>query len=336
MRKYVLSEAAGIEGWDLVQAEPSALGPYDVRVDLRAWSLNYRDMMITEGTYGGQRLPGLVPLSDGAGEVVEVGSAVTQFKPGDRVASCFFRDWIDGPLTPEKAKSALGGAVDGVLAEEVVLPETSWVRAPNGFSHVEAATLPCAGLTAWHALFDVARLQPGQTVLVQGTGGVSMFALQCAKAAGAKVIVTSSSDEKLAKAFERGADQGINYRANPDWEREAFELTGREGVDVVIEVGGADTLPRSLKALRYGGNVVVIGVLSGVTVQFPVGFLFSRNAHVTGIYVGSRTQFQSMVRGIEASGIHPVIDREFGFDDAKSALQHLKSGQHMGKVAIVR
>lgn len=336
MKRYVLGETPGVDSWQAEIVNDAPLGPKDVRVDMRAWSLNYRDLMVAEGTYGGRRLAGLVPLSDGAGEVIEIGSEVSRFKVGDNIATCFFRDWHEGDLTPAKGKTARGGGIDGVLAERMVFGEESIVRAPENLSNCEAATLPCAGLTAWHALYDAHRLQPGQTVLVQGTGGVSTFALQFAKAGGARVIVTSSSNDKLSHAEDLGADERINYNETPDWERAAFELTGGAGVDMIVEVGGSDTLPRSLRAVRYGGTVAVIGVLSGGQVQFPVGFLFSKNVQMKGIYVGSRTQFEAMNRAIEVNDIHPVVDREFGFDDAVDALRFLQKGEHVGKVVIVR
>jgi len=336
MKRYVLGEAAGIDSWRLEEAGEPTVGPGEVRVDMRAWSLNYRDLMVAEGTYGGKRQPGLVPLSDGAGVVVEVGSQVTDLKAGDEVATCFFRDWQEGDLNAAKGKSARGGAIDGILSERIVAPANSLAKIPSNLSLPEAATLPCAAVTAWNALFDASDLRAGETVLVQGTGGVSIFALQLAKAAGARVIVTSSSDAKLAHASDLGADEGINYRENPDWERAAFELTGDVGVDVILEVGGTDTLPRSLKAIRPAGRIAVIGVLTGGLVQFPIGYLFSKNARMTGIYVGSRAQFLAMNRAIETSDIHPVIDREFSFDNAAQALRYMQSGEHVGKIVIVR
>jgi len=336
MRRYVLGDKPGVDTWKLENVTDAPLGPGEVRIEMRAWSLNYRDLLVAKGEYGGKFVPGLVPLSDGAGEIVEVGAGVTRFKVGDRVASCFFRDWVEGPLTAAKGKSALGGAIDGVLAERVVLPETGVVKAPEGLSHEETATLPCAGLTAWNALFDTGNLQPGQTLLVQGTGGVSIFALQFAKAAGAKVIVTSSSDAKLGLAHEMGADEGVNYMVQPDWDRFAFEKSGGVGVDVVIEVGGSDTLSRSLRAVKHGGKVVAIGVLSGGVAELSIGFLLTKNIQLTGIYVGNRTQFEAMNRAITIAGISPVVDKVFRFDDAVNALRHLEGASHLGKIVIAR
>lgn len=336
MKRYVLGEEPGIDSWTLEEAGEPTVGPGEVRLDMRAWSLNYRDLMVAEGTYGGKRQPGLVPLSDGSGVVVEVGSQVADLKVGDKVATCFFRDWQEGELTAAKAKSARGGSIDGVLSERIVTPANSLVKIPANLSFAEAATLPCAAVTAWNALFDASDLKPGETVLVQGTGGVSIFALQLAKAAGARVIVTSSSTAKLEHAADLGADEGINYRENPDWDKAAFEMTGGIGVDVILEVGGTDTLPRSLRSIRHTGRIAVIGVLTGGLVQFPIGYLFSKNARMMGIYVGSREQFMAMNKAIETSDIHPVIDREFCFEDASDALKFMQTGEHVGKIVIVK
>jgi len=336
MKRYVLGAESGIDSWKLEEAGEPTVGSGEVRVDMRAWSLNYRDLMVAEGTYGGKRQPGLIPLSDGSGVVVEVGAHVTDLKVGDEVATCFFRDWQEGELTAAKAKSARGGVIDGVLSERIVAPANSLVKIPANLSFAEAAALPCAAVTAWNALFDASDLKPGETVLVQGTGGVSIFALQLAKAAGARVIVTSSSTGKLEHAADLGADEGINYRENPDWDKAAFELTGGIGVDVILEVGGTDTLPRSLRAIRHTGNIAVIGVLTGGLVQFPSGYLFSKNARMTGIYVGSRQQFIAMNKAIEISDIHPVIDREFCFEDAVDAVKYMQAAEHVGKIVIVK
>ncbi|AIE85235.1 zinc-dependent alcohol dehydrogenase family protein [Fimbriimonas ginsengisoli] len=336
MQRYVLGQAPGIDQLRLEEASETELGMDGVRVEMRAWSLNYRDLMVVKGTYGGRYQPGLIPLSDGVGHVIEVGSTVTRFKVGDRVASCFFRDWIEGPLTPVKAKTALGGGVPGVLADRVVLPEHGLVHVPESLSDLEAATLPCAGVTAWNALIDTAVLRPGQTVLLQGTGGVSMQALGIAKAAGARVMITSSSNEKLERAKQLGAEATVNYREQPEWDRAAYEWTGGRGVDVVVEVGGADTLPKSLRSLTYGGNIAVIGVLTGANPEMPLPYLFSKNARMTGIYVGSRLQFEAMNRAIEQNKIRPVIDRVFEFEEAADAFRHMESGSHFGKIVISR
>lgn len=336
MRRYVLGDTPGAGAWRLENVPDSPLGTGEVRVEMRAWSLNARDLLVATGDYGGKHQPGLIPLSDGAGEVSQIGTGVTRFKPGDRVVNCFFRDWVEGPLTPAKGKTSFGGAVPGVLAERVVLPESALVAIPDGLSFEEASTLPCAGVTAWNALFDTGGLMPGQTVLVQGTGGVSIFALQFAKAAGCRVLITSSSDAKLGLAHELGADAGVNYVKQADWDRFAFEQTGGEGVELVLEVGGTDTVGRSLRAVRYGGKIVVIGVLSGRVAEVPLGYLFTKNVQMIGIYVGSRRQFEAMSRFIELNSISPVVDRVFRFEEAPAALRHLESAAHMGKIVIAR
>jgi NADPH:quinone reductase-like Zn-dependent oxidoreductase len=335
MRAYRIHRADGPDALtreDLPEPEPEA-EPGRVVVRVRAASLNYRDLMVIQGGYGrNQPLP-LVPLSDGAGEVAAVGSGVTRFRPGDRVAGCFFSDWSEGPLNEAAAKSALGGAVDGVLAEQVALPEGGLVRVPDHLTDEEAACLPCAALTAWHALMEGGGLKAGQTVLVQGTGGVSLFALQFARMAGARVIATSSSDAKLARARELGASDGINYRTTPDWDVAARNLTEGLGVDLVVEVGGAGTLPRSIKAVRLGGQIALIGVLTGGG-EFDPRPLLMRNIRLQGIYVGSRAMFEAMNRAIALHRLRPVVDRVFPFDQAAQAYKHLQGGSHFGKVVI--
>jgi len=273
----------------------------------------------------------LVPLSDGAGEVVEIGSGVTRWTVGDRVAGCFFQGWIEGPITAAKASTALGGAIDGVLSETVVLHESGLVAVPNHLSFEEASCLPCAALTAWNALFETGRVGPGTTVLLQGTGGVSIFALQFAKAAGARVILTSSSDEKLERARSMGADHTINYRTEENWDKAAAAFAE---VDLIVEVGGAGTLGRSLRAVRSGGQIVSIGLLTGGASELTLGFLLTKNITLTGIYVGSRLMFEAMNRAIAQHELHPVVDRTVPFEEAPAALAHLASGAHFGKVVI--
>jgi NADPH:quinone reductase-like Zn-dependent oxidoreductase len=263
-----------------------------------------------------------------------VGDEVTQWKAGDRVCGIFMQRWLDGEPSPAKSKHALGGDVDGMLATEVVLSQDGLVRVPDHLSFEEAATLPCAAVTAWNALFKVADTQPGHTVLILGTGGVSIFALQFAKMAGARVLGTSSSDEKLAHAAKLGLDAGLNYRANPDWEKWAFEQTGGEGVDLVVEVGGSGTLPHALKALRHGGTVAQIGVLAGASDALDIRPIFAKQLRIHGVYVGSRADFLAMNRAITQSRLKPVIDRVFGFEKALGALRHMESGAHFGKIVI--
>ncbi|MBN9502303.1 MAG: NAD(P)-dependent alcohol dehydrogenase [Armatimonadetes bacterium 55-13] len=334
MKSYVLKEAPGFESLDLVEKELGPIGPHEVRVRVRAISLNYRDLMVAKGAYGTKGFQPVVPASDGAGEVVEVGSAVTRWKAGDKVAGIFMQTWLAGPPAASYAASALGGAIDGMMAEEVVLHEDGLVAIPAGYSFEEAATLPCAAVTAWNAFYGSGALKAGDTVLLQGTGGVSLFALQLAKAAGARVMITSSSDEKLVRAKELGADETINYRTKENWEVEAFRLTDSRGVDQVVEVGGGGTLNRSLKAVRYGGTVSVIGVLSGTSGEVATPLILGKAIRVQGIYVGSRTMFEDMNRAIEANGIRPVIDRVFEFSEAKAAYEYMESAQHFGKIVI--
>jgi NADPH:quinone reductase-like Zn-dependent oxidoreductase len=332
MKTYQIQTAAGIDGLklvDLPQLKPEA-GQILVRV--RATSLNYRDTAVVSGIYPGQTLP-VIPLSDGAGEVVGVGEGVTRVKVGDRVAGIFFQDWIAGKLTREKIKSALGGAIDGMLAEYVVLNQAGVVVLPDHLSYEEGASLPCAAVTAWQSLVTRGALAAGETVLLLGTGGVSIFALQFAKLLGAKIIITSSSDEKLERAKAMGAHETINYKTFPDWQKKVWELTQKEGVDQVIEVGGAGTLDRSLQSVRVGGRVSLIGVLGGAGEVNHVNIL-QKSIDVQGIYVGSREMFESMNRAIALHQIKPVIDRVFPLEAAPEAYRYLQSGRHFGKVVI--
>lgn len=308
-------------------------GPGQVLVRVRAASLNYRDLGVAGGRSArGPALPNLVPLSDGAGEVVEIGAGVTRVKPGDRVAGIFMQSWIGGEIEPDHVASSLGGAIDGVLGEYVLFDHDGLVRVPAHLSFEEAATLPCAGVTAWNALYGGRPLRAGESVLVLGTGGVSIFALQFAHAGGARVIATSSSDGKLAQVKALGASDGINYRHHPEWHIEVQKLTGGIGVDYVVEVGGAGTLQRSMEAVRAGGQVPLIGVLTSGEIN-PTTML-RRNLTLRGIYVGSRQMFEAMNRAIELHNIHPVIDQVFDFEQAKEAYRRLQSQAHVGKVVI--
>jgi NADPH:quinone reductase-like Zn-dependent oxidoreductase len=276
----------------------------------------------------------LIPLSDGAGEVIEVGPGVTRVKVGDRVAGCFFQRWAGGDAPSDVHTSALGGGIDGMLAEYAVLEEDGVVKIPAHLSLEEGATLPCAGVTVWNAMMEHAKLIAGQTVLLQGTGGVSIFGLQLARMMGIQVIITSSSDDKLARAEALGANQGINYKTTPDWEKAALGLTGGRGVDHVVEVGGAATLARSFGAIRVGGKITMIGGLSGPATEINPGLIFARRANVQGISVGSMQMFEAMSRAIAASGIKPVVDKIFAFDEAQAAYRHMASGAHFGKIVI--
>ncbi len=332
MKQYRITGTSvdAVRRFPTTQPDP---GPGEMLVRMRAFSLNYRDLMLAEGRYGAPTPPDLVPFSDGAGEVVAVGAGVRRFKPGDRVASCFFADWDDGELSQAGANSARGGAIDGVASEYALLGERGAVHVPAGYGFDEAATLPCAALTAWNALVPFGRIAAGSTVLVQGTGGVSVFALQFARGMGARVICTSSSDAKLERAAALGADATINYASTPDWQDEVRRLTGRAGVDLVVEVGGAGTLGRSMQAARAGGRIAVIGVLTGRADVDPSAILFRRLC-LQGLLVGSRRMFEAMNQAIGMLSLRPVIDRRFGFDEVPAALHHLKGGGHFGKVVI--
>ncbi|MEH2284514.1 MAG: NAD(P)-dependent alcohol dehydrogenase [Nostoc sp.] len=334
MKAYEIQSNAGIDALALVdrpQAKPAAA---QVLIQVKAISLNYRDLLVIEGAYGaGQKYP-LIPVSDGAGEVVAVGEGVTRVKIGDRVAGIFFQDWIYGSLTKEKMKSDLGGGIDGMLAEYVVLHQDGLVILPDHLSYIEGATLPCAAVTAWHGLVTKGNIRAGDSILLLGTGGVSIFALQFAKIHGARAIITSSSDQKLAQAKQLGADETINYKITPDWEKQVYQLTNRTGVDHVVEVGGAGTLPKSLQAVRIGGRISLIGVLSGRGNEIdPMPILF-KSLTVQGIYVGSREMFEAMNQAMQQHQIKPIIDRVFPFTEAREAYHYLKSAAHFGKIVM--
>jgi NADPH:quinone reductase-like Zn-dependent oxidoreductase len=334
MRAYEL-QGRGIDSLAIVERPSPEPGPGQVRVRIRAGSLNYRDLLIARGAYGrgAPKLP-LVPLSDGAGEVVAVGAGVSRLKPGDRVAGNFFQKWIDGPFDADKGASALGGAIDGVLAEEVLFEEQAAVKFPDALSYEQAATLPCAGVTAWVGLVELGKLARDETVLAMGTGGVSIFALQIAKGLGARVLLTSSHDEKLERGKALGADGTINYRTTPQWDVRARELTAGRGVDHILEVGGAVTLATSLGALRDGGHLALVGLLGGERADRQVAEKDERRIRVDSVYVGSVRHFEALNASIERTGLRPVVDRVFPFDQAKEAYRHLESGQHFGKVVI--
>ncbi|HEY4775588.1 MAG TPA: NAD(P)-dependent alcohol dehydrogenase [Xanthobacteraceae bacterium] len=333
MRVYQLPQASGIEALVKVDVPEPRPAYRQVLVKVTACSLNYRDLAIAIGRYRMPVKPNVIPLSDGAGEVVEVGPGVGRVKVGDRVAGCFFQRWVGGLPSEHTQASALGGSIDGMLAPYAVLEEDGVVKLPAHLSDVEGATLPCAAVTAWNALVEHGRIIAGQTVLVQGTGGVSIFALQFARLFGAQVIATSSSDEKLARVKGLGAAHGINYKATPDWDKAAIELTGGTGVDQVIEVGGAGTMAKSLGAVRVGGKVSMIGVLSGPADLNPM-LIMARRANVQGISVGSTQMFEAMNRAIAVAGLKPVIDKVFEFDEAVAAYRHLQSATHFGKIVI--
>ena len=334
MKAYQLTTPNGADALQPTQlAEPKpAAGQVLVRV--RATSLNYRDLMVASGRYGpGVPLP-LIPLSDGAGEIAAVGDGVTRWKVGDRVTGTFFQNWPGGPLRREVFETALGGAINGMLAEYVSLSADGVVAIPSHLNFAEGATLPCAALTAWHALVTGGKVSAGQTVLVLGTGGVSMFALQFAKMHGARVLITSGSDAKLARAKTLGADEIINYRTTPDWEKEVFRLTDKAGADHVVEVGGTDTFPKSLRAAALGGTISVIGGVSGFTSEVALRDILVKSVLIRGIFVGSRDMFETMNRAISQQQLRPVVDRAFPFSEAPAAYRYQESGAHFAKVVI--
>jgi NADPH:quinone reductase-like Zn-dependent oxidoreductase len=333
MKAFEIKQASGIDSLTFAERPDPKPGYGQVLVKIKAASLNYRDLLVVKGAYSRNLPPGLVPCSDGAGEVVETGDGVTHIKPGDRVAGIYMQTWISGELDESKAKSALGGAIDGVLAEYALFHEDGLVRVPEHLSYEGAATLPCAAVTAWNGLITSGGLKPGDTVLVLGTGGVSIFALQFAKISGARVIATSSSDEKLERVKQLGASDGINYKSTPDWDKRILEITGRRGVDHVVEVGGAGTLPKSLRAVRMGGHISLIGVLTGAGEANPLPAVM-KNIRIQGIYVGSREMFEAMNSAITLNQLHPVIDRVFSFEESKEAFRYMESGAHFGKVVI--
>ena len=332
MKVWQVAREWSIDAMELVERPDPEPGAGQITVRMRAASLNYRDLLTVQGKGGAYKLP-LIPFSDGAGEVTAAGDGVTRVAVGDRVCPMFFPSWFDGGPSAINRRLALGGTRPGVLQELMVLDAESVSRIPDHLSFEEAATLPCAGLTAWRALFDEARIRPGQTILVQGTGGVSIFALQFAKLAGATVIVTSSSDAKLERARTLGADHTINYRTVAEWGKAAADWAGG-GVDHVVEVGGKDTFQQSIEAVRVGGTILVIGVLSGFSQQIAMPSLFSKNLHVIGLSVGSRRMFENMVAAIARNHIKPVVDRTFGFAEVPDALRLMQQAGHFGKIAI--
>ena len=334
MRSWEIRGDFGLENLAIAEKPEPEPGPGEVVVGVRACSLNYRDLQVVRGQYGPNIPLPLVPFSDGAGEVVAVGEGVTRFAEGDRVSGIFMQGWISGEVTPDAAASALGGAINGMLSEKVVLSEEGLVHIPEHLSFEEASTLPCAAVTAWNGLVEKGGLKAGDTVLVQGTGGVSIFALQFAKMFGARAIATSSSDEKLERALSLGASEGINYKTTPEWDERTLELTGGRGVDHVVEVGGPDTLNGSLSAVRMGGGIYMIGVLTGISGEVNTALILRKTIRVQGIYVGSRAMFEAMNRAISLNEMRPVIDRTFSFEEAPDALRHMESAAHFGKIVV--
>lgn len=332
MRVIRLQAPGGLDRLQLSQEPVRDPGPGEVRVRLHASSLNYHDLLVVQG-----KIPcadGRIPMSDGAGEIEAIGEGVDSFKPGDAVVSTFWPYWLSGDLVPAIKRVVPGDSMDGYARDSVCMPAHAFTRAPAGLSHAEAATLTCAGVTAWRGLVTCGQVRPGDTVLVQGTGGVSLFALQFAKAAGARVIATSSSDARLDKLRALGADELINYRSEPQWGRKARALTDGRGVDHVIEVGGPGTLKQSNAACRTGGHIALVGVLTGMAGEVSIPAVFSSQLRISGISVGSRTDQEDMIRAITVNRIRPVIDRHYGLEDIAQAFAYFESQQHFGKVCL--
>jgi NADPH:quinone reductase-like Zn-dependent oxidoreductase len=333
--KAMVMSALGAVNLALSELPEPAPNPGEVLVRLRAAALNFRDLLMLDGKYGSwQRRESLILLSDGAGEVAAVGSGVSEWKVGDRVVGCFFPDWTDGPPTEDNTRRALGGSVDGVAAEYRVFGRNEILRVPPALSFVEAATLPCAALTAWNCLHTACQIGPEDIVLTQGTGGVSLFALQFARAAGAKIVATSSSEEKLARLRALGVSHVINYRSDAEWGKTTRKLSNGRGVDLVVEVGGASTIKQSIRAARMGGTVALVGMVSGSAQELNLPLVAMNSLRLIGVAVGSRAQFAAMLNAIERHKIKPIVDRVFPLADLGEALAWLKAGKHVGKVCV--
>ncbi|MGH1359193.1 MAG: zinc-dependent alcohol dehydrogenase family protein [Burkholderiaceae bacterium] len=332
MLAWQMVSGDGIDSLEQFQPTEVDPGPGQVTVAIKANSVNYRDYMIVSDPIARNIALPRIPNSDGAGQIVAVGPGVQGLQIGDRVATCFFQDWVDGPCSVQAMNSAMGGAIDGVLSRQVVLSATGVVKIPDALSYEEASTLPCAALTAWRAIVVEGQVKSGDTVLLLGTGGVSIFALQFLTMMGARAIITSSSGEKLQRAKQMGAWQTINYRTHPDWEQEVLKLTDGVGVDLVVEVGGAGTIARSVAATRVAGRIALIGILSGG--QFDPTAIMRKSINLQGIYVGSQAMFKDMVKAIDANGLKPVIDQVFGFNEAPAAYWSMAQAKHFGKIVI--
>jgi NADPH:quinone reductase-like Zn-dependent oxidoreductase len=331
MKRVELSSPATIDSLRLVEIDPPKPAAGELLVRVRTSSLNFHDYLVAVGILPAAE--GRVPMSDGIGEVVEAGSDVTEFKSGDRVMGTFFPDWLDGPATALNTARMRGDQVDGFASEYVTLPAHAFTKVPAGLSDEEAATLPCAGLTAWRALMVEGGIKPGDTVLIEGSGGVSIFALQFAKMAGATVIATSSTEEKLARLKSLGASHVVNYAETPEWGKKVREITDGKGVDHVVEVVGGD-LTQVMQARRVGGNIYMIGALSRKPVQFMAGAIINGNSSIVGLTVGSRKHQQDMVRAIEANGLKPVVDKVFPFTEIRQAFRHQEARAHFGKICL--
>ena len=335
MRVFQIEGDWGMANLKLAERPQPEPGPGEVLLRMKASSLNYRDLVVPERGYGRYTgtLP-LIPVSDGVGEVVAVGPGVRRVAPGDRVCPTYFQNWICGEPDLERLTGSLGGPIDGTLAEYMCLPEDGVVKAPAHLTDLEAATLPCAALTAWSALVTRSNTRPGDRVLVQGCGGVALFAVAFAKVLGAHVTVITSSDERAERVKAMGADATINYRAVPEWAKATQAITGGQGYDLILELGGEKTLPQSLRCIRPGGTLAMIGVLSGSTMTTPLGLIVTRQVRLQGVTVGNRDGLEAMLRAIEQHRIKPVVDRVFAFAELKEALAYLKSGAQFGKICI--
>lgn len=335
MRVFQIENDWGMDNLKLGTRPEPSVGPGQVLIKMKSSSLNFRDLLVPERGYG--RLTGnlpLIPVSDGVGEVLEVGEGVTRVATGDRVCPIFFQSWISGEPNQERFSSSLGGPLDGTMAEYMCLSEEGVSKAPGHLTDHEAATLPCAGLTAWSALCTCSTINPGAKVLIQGSGGVALFGLAFAKMAGAHVTVISSNDEKIERLKNLGADATINYTETPDWHKASREITEGRGFDHILELGGELTLPKSLACIKVGGTLSMIGVLSGVGMKASLGYVVTRQVRLQGVTVGHRDGFEAMTRAMELHKIKPIIDKEFAFDDLREALAYLKSGGHFGKICI--
>ena len=332
MRLARLRAPGGLDNLQVVEEDHAEPKPGELLVRIRACSLNFLDDLLALGKKS--CTDGCIPLSDGAGDVVAVGDGVDEFKVGDTVVSTFYPYWLGGDMTPATKRDVPGESIDGYAREYACMPAHAFTKAPPGYTHVEAATLTCAGVTAWRGLVLAGRVKPGDTVLILGTGGVSLFALQFAKAAGARVIATSSSEEKLEKLKRLGADAVINYMSVPEWGQKAKDLTDGRGVDHVMEVGGPGTLAQSITACRTGGHIALIGVLTGFAGEVAIPALFSNQIRISGISIGSRADQEDMIRAIAANRLKPVIDRSFPLQDIVAAFKHYESQKHFGKVCL--
>ena len=334
MKVIEVQDSFGIESLAVAERAEPEPGPGEVKIRMKASSLNFRDLLMVQGLYNPRQSLPIIPCSDGIGEVVEIGEGVSRVKVGDRVAGCFFQGWASGEPTVEKAVTTLGSPLDGMLAEYRVLSEQGVVHVPEHLSNEQAATLPCAALTAWSALVTYGGVNASQTILVQGTGGVALFGLQIGKMIGARVVVISSSNEKLDRAARMGADHGINYKETPQWGRVVRQWADGLGVDHVIEVGGAGTFQESLQAVRIGGQISMIGVLSGPAKELNILPILMKNVRVQGIFVGHREGFESMNRAMAHHELVPVVDRVLPFQEVKQALQVMERGEHFGKICL--